>query len=142
MTFDDHLVRNKNVIKLLKLKKLNDPNVIAILLLETYYRKIFFRIVEYLYWIITGNNKITIGLAQMKVMYIKQLKNLTFLERINFVLRLESYVENYFLIKQYIDINTNLKDDIDICKYYNGINANVYYIINFKYAKKYVLSIK
>ncbi|MFR2529633.1 MAG: hypothetical protein ACLS9F_18485 [Clostridium paraputrificum] len=42
-------------------------------------------------------------------MYIKQLKDLNFLDRIKFVIRLESYIENYILIKQY-------KNDIDICK--------------------------
>lgn len=142
MTFNNHLTKNKHIIKTLKFKELNDPNIISILLIETYYRSIFFRTFEYLYWILTGDKKITIGLAQMKVMYIKQLKDLNFLERIKFVIRLESYIENYILIKQYLDINKSLKNDIDICKYYNGIDTNRYYIINFKYAKKYVSSIK
>lgn len=141
MTFYDHLIKNTELIKFFKCKNLNDSNIIAILLVETYYRPLYFRLFEYLYWVITGNKNITVGLAQIKISYIKQLQNLCWLERLKFITSLESYIQNYILIKQYIDTNPNLKNDLDICKYYNGKNVNKSYILNFKHAKLYINSL-
>lgn len=141
MTFYNHLTKNTELIKFLKGKNLNQPNVLAILLIETYYRPLYFRLFEYLYWVITGNNNITIGLSQIKVSYIKQLQNLGWVKRLKFIENLESYIQNYILIKQYLDANSNLKSDLDICKYYNGKKVSKSYVYNFKHAKIYINSL-
>lgn len=141
MNFNQYINGKQNEILSLKLMNLNNINVISLIMVETYYRKPLFRYCEYVYWIITGNDKISIGLSQMKVKYIKTLKNIKFIQRIKYIYLLESYKENYFLVEKYlkeynVDSNT---DDEAICKIYNGPNVSSHYIENFKIAKKYII---
>ena len=143
MTFDEYLISKKNDIIMLKYRKLNDANVLALMLVETYYRKPLFRFYEYLYWVLSGDSEVSIGLSQMKAKYIKTFRNLNMIERAKYIIKLESYIENYFLIEQYIskNLNIDISDYKSICRYYNGLNVNNHYIECFKDAKLYVKSI-
>lgn len=143
MTFDEYLISKKDDIIMLKYRKLNDANVLALMLVETYYRKPLFRFSEYLYWVLSGDSEVSIGLSQMKVKYIKTFRNLNMIERAKYIIKLESYIENYFLIEQYIskNLNIDISDDKSICRHYNGLNVNNHYIECFKDAKLYVKSI-
>lgn len=140
MTFRNYLISKKSEIYLLKYRKLNNPNVIALILVESYYRKPLFRVIEYLYWIISGSNEMTLGLSQMRARYIKTLKNLNMMQRVKYVIKLESYINNYFLVESYLNKNKKLdfNDDYSICKYYNGTNSSKHYIRSFKEAKLYI----
>lgn len=140
MTFNQYLISKKNDISRLKYKKLDNANILALILVETYYRKPLFRFIEYIYWLISGNSEVTIGLSQMKVKYIKTFNNLNIFQRAKYIISLESYISNYFLVKSYLNQNPKLDLDNDycICKYYNGINSTEHYIRCFKDAKVYI----
>lgn len=139
LTFKKYLISQRDRILQLKNRNLNNVDVIALIIVETYYRKPLFRLLEYLYWIISGDDDITLGLSQLKVRYIKTLSTLDVLGRVNSILKLESYVNNYFLVEGYLNRkNMMYADDNYICKFYNGEDSSSDYIRNFKEAKLYV----
>ena len=139
LTFRKYLISQGDRILQLKRRNLKNTNVIALIIVETYYRKPLFRLLEYLYWIISGDDNITLGLSQLKVKYIKNFSNLGIWGRVNSILKLESYVNNYFLVEGYLNRkNVMYADDNAICKFYNGENSSSHYIRNFKQAKLYV----
>lgn len=142
MTFNQYINSKKYDIIRLKRRKLNDVNVISLIMVETYYRKPIFRCCEYIYWILTGDKEVSIGLSQMKSKYIKTFQNLNLLQRIKYIVALESYNENYFIVEQYLrkKIGSSADDEL-ICKCYNGLNVNTHYIECFKSAKLYIDSI-
>lgn len=144
MTFNQHLIKNKKKIIRLKSRNLNNSSVIALILVETYYRKWIFRLFEYIYWIVSSDIEVTIGLSQIKVKYIKTLKGLNAFQKVKYIIYMESYIDNYFLVKQYIDknINTGCNDTKLICRTYNGIQVSKHYIEFFENAKSYVDSVK
>lgn len=139
ITFRKYLISQEGIILQLKRRNLKNTDVIALIIVETYYRKPLFRLLEYLYWIISGDDDITLGLSQLKVRYIKTLANLGILGRVKSILKLESYVNNYFLVEGYLNIkNMMYADDNSICKFYNGEDSSSHYIRMFKEVKLYV----
>lgn len=139
ITFRKYLISQEGIILQLKRRNLKNTDVIALIIVETYYRKPLFRLLEYLYWIISGDDDITLGLSQLKVRYIKTLSNLGILGRVKSILKLESYVNNYFLVEGYLNIkNMMYADDNSICKFYNGEDSSSHYIRMFKEVKLYV----
>lgn len=137
--FRKYLTSQEGEILQLKCRNLKNVNVIALIIVETYYRKLLFRLLEYLYWVISGNNEITLGLSQLKARYIKTFSKLSIFQRFNSILKLESYVNNYFLVESYLNKNNMMyADDNSICKFYNGEASSIHYMRNFKEAKSYI----
>lgn len=133
----------KSVLKLSKGRNNNvSINILSLLAIESYFRPIDKRVAEYLYWILTGNNSVTIGIAQIKVSINYLLATRSIFCRMKSIIKLESFQYNYYLVESLLDNSAiNNKEDAEVCKYYNGINVDTTYIDYFKFAKQYIYSI-
>lgn len=113
-----------------------DSTITSFLLLESYFRPIKWRVIEYIYWVITGDLEITLGIAQIKVKNNSLLDNSNILSRIKSIRNLENFKYNYDGIKRYLNKSNINKDNIvEICKYYNGEDAKGFYVNYFVFAK-------
>lgn len=120
-----------------------DSTIIALLLLESYFRPIKWRLIEYIYWIITGDLDITLGIAQIKVKNNSLLNNDNILSRIKSIRNLESFKYNYDSIKVYLNKSPISKINIvEICKYYNGEDVEGFYVNYFVFAKSEIKRMK
>ncbi|MBK5252918.1 MAG: hypothetical protein JJE03_00355 [Peptostreptococcaceae bacterium] len=133
---------NTKIMMLIKSGKY-DTNIITFLVLESYFRPLKHRALEYIYWCITGNQNISLGLSQIKVKNNSLIDNKSLISRIKNIIHLEGYGYNYICINLYINANCKqYKDDSDLCKCYNGEYVSMSYIKYFSYAKKQIEIIK
>lgn len=121
----------------------NDSIVITFLVLESYFRPFGWRILEYIYWTLTGNLDISLGIAQLKAKNNILFNNNNFLSRLKNIKKLESFKYNYDIINLYLKKAIRYSmDEKQICKYYNGECVGIFYVTYFMYAKNQVDNIK
>ena len=111
----------------------DDPLPVAVLWVETSFRPIWIRILEYMYLKICEilapkrAERITIGLAQMKMWYWKEFMKTKF-DKVPSIADLENPVVNYYAIKWYFLQNGTMLTLLDVSRVYTG-QTNAYYAI-------------
>ena len=121
----------------------SDTTIIAFLMLESYFRPLKYRTLEYVYWSITGDLDTSLGLAQIKAKNNLLLNNNNIFSRIKDVKKLESFEYNYDCIDLYINKDIRYcSDDVELCKFYNGEYVTMSYINYYKFAKVQIENIK
>lgn len=128
----------KMIKQIIMLKDNNRENscVIAFIIVELYFRPLKYRVMEYIYWIITGDLEISLGLAQIKVKNNDCIDNSSTYLRLKSIRNLESFIYNYDSVETYLKNDyIYYKDDLEICKKYNGKNCGSTYITYYTYAK-------
>lgn len=124
-----HFVSWENNILFLRGKGKNNSIIISILILETYFRPLDFRIIEILAWLITDNKDMTLGLSQLKVSTWNNMPSFNNKNIIRRIIALSSCETNYdaiyyYLVKNKVDLN-----NIDsVAFFYNGKDCRKSYI--------------
>lgn len=139
-SFRSHLIKSETMLAILFSSGRANTLACSILLVESYFRPLSLRILEYVYWLISGAAKITIGMAQVEPMHFRKVNCNSVFGRIVGLRQIFSFLSNYDAVRSFLFKNgIRNEDSLNLVAFvYNGANASTSYRILLKHAYNFV----
>jgi len=112
-----------------------NASVCAIIVVETYFRCILLRLLEIIIWIVTRNNSMTIGLAQVRATTWNEIGDFKD-KRLYFkICMLVNYRANYDFVLKSLELNNiDMLNPEDVVAFHNGEHYRKSYLGLYKFS--------